>query len=159
MSKKNNHSSAGKTGLPTLSALLILVLLVFSGCTSPITGGLQNSPEVTQIFKNSQILPNHRYYVAGDQRLPYAIIAIDNNYELRPSRWKPFDLNSTSLNQLVYRMDKIYSLHPRGAWILDHEDNRLGVWFSARFQTRVKRVKDNQIVVVVPDPPDLRGIP
>ena len=159
MLKVNKHRYGAKSGLLTLGLILTFAILVISGCTSPITGRLQDSPEVTEIFKSSRVLPDHRYYVAGDQRLPNAIIAIDNNYQLRPSRWKPIDLNSTSLNQLTYRMDQVYSLNPRGAWILDHENNRLGIWFSAQFQTRVKREKDNQVVVVVPDPPDLRGIP
>ena len=159
MLNKNKRGSEKKAGLLTMSAVLTLVILVFSGCSAPIAGRLQDSPEVTQIFKNSQILSDHRYYIAGDQRLPYAIIAIDNSYQLRTSRWRPIDLESATLNVLIYRMDQVYSLNPRGAYILDHESNRLGVWFSSRNQTRVKREKDNRIVIVAPDPPDLRGIP
>ena len=158
MLNTNKHSYKAKTGLLSGSAILAVMMLFLAGCSAPVAGRLQNSSEVTEVFKNSQILPNHQYYVAGFQRVPFAIIAIDNNYQLRSSRWQPIDLDSTSLNQLIYRMDKVYSLNPRGAWILDHEDNRMGVWFSSLYQTRVKREKDNQIVVLTPEPPDLRGI-
>jgi len=136
-----------------------LMVLVFAGCSTPIAGRLQSSEEVTNVFKRNQILPNHQYYVSGFQRIPYAIIGVDNNYQLRSSRWKPIDMDSTALNQLIYRMEHVYSLNPRGAWILDHEGQRLGVWYSSQYQTMVKREKDNRIVVVNPDPPDLRGIP
>jgi len=158
MLNTNIPSHKAKTGLLSGSAILAVMIMFFAGCSTPVTGRLQNSSEVTEVFKNSQILPNHQYYVAGFQRVPYAIIAIDNKYQLRSNRWQPIDLESTSLNQLIYRMDQVYSLNPEGAWILDHEDNRMGVWFSSRYQTRVKREKDNQIVVLTPEPPDLRGI-
>jgi len=63
------------------------------------------------------------------------------------------------LNQLIYRMEHVYSLEPRGAWILDQDGNRVGIWYSSRYQTTVKIEKDNYVVVVTPEPPDLRGIP
>lgn len=138
---------------------LAMVALIFAGCSTPASGRLQNSPEVTELFKSSRILPNHKYYVSGFQRIPYAIIAIDNNCELRIRYWKPLDIDSASLNQLVYRMEHVYSLNPRGSWILDQDGRRVGAWYSSQFQTRVKRDKDGRIVVTNPDPPDLRGIP
>jgi len=134
------------------------IAIIFTGCSIPISGRLQSSPEATELFKSSQILPNHQYYVSGFQSIPYAIIAVDNNYQLRTGRWKPIDMDSTSLNQLIYRMEYVYSLSPRGAWILDPEGNRLGAWYSSKYQTRVKREKENRIVVANPDPPNLGAI-
>lgn len=146
-----------------LSGLFLVFLmsmtLVFAGCGSVTYGRLENSPEVTQVFKDGKILSNHQYYVSGFQRVPYAIIAIADKYQLQPGRWQPLDINSTALNQMVYRMDHVYSLIPRGAWILDHEGHRLGVWFSSRYQTTVQREKNNQVMVASPEPPDLRGVP
>ena len=136
-----------------------LIALVLAGCTTYNSGRLEVSPEANEVFRNNQVLANHQYYVSGFQRIPYAIIAIDNKYRLKTSRWQAIDLNSTQLNQLIYRMQQVYSIDPRGAWILDHEGNRLGAWYSSQYQTTVKRQKDNQIVVVNPEPPDLRGIP
>ena len=153
------YGSRAKTRLLFYSLILATIAYIFAGCAAPISGRLQSSPEATEMFKNSLILPNHQYYVSGFQRIPYAIIAVDNNYQLRTSRWKPIDMDSTSLNQLIYRMGHVYSLNPRGAWILDQEGNRLGAWYSSQYQTKVKREKDNRIVVLNPDPPDLRGIP
>jgi hypothetical protein len=158
MLNTNISSAEAKTGFLSVSAILAVMILFFSGCTSSVTGRLQNSSEVTQIFKSSQILADHQYYIIGFRTVPHGIIAIDSNYQLRSNRWQPLDMDSFALNQLVSRMDHVYSLNPRGAWILDHEGNRLGVWFSSQYQTRVKREQDNRIMVVTPEPPDLRGV-
>ena len=153
------YLSRAKTRFLFYSLIPAMTALIFAGCSTPLSGRLQSSPEVTEIFENSRILPDHQYYASGFQRIPYAIIAVDNNYQLRVGRWKPIKMDSVSLNQLVYRMEHVFSLNPRGAWILDHEGNRLGAWYSSRYQTTVKREKENRIVVVSPEPPDLRGIP
>ena len=138
---------------------LVLGSVVLAGCGTSSYGRLQSSSEVDQIFKNHQLLPDYTYYYSGFQRVPYGIIGIDNNYTLRSSVWKPFELNPTVLKQLSYRMANVFSLDPRGAWILDAEGNRVGIWYSSRNQTKIKIEKDRQIVVVAPEPPDLRGIP
>jgi len=153
------YKSSAITRFLIHSLILATTAIIFAGCATPTVGRLQSSPEVTEAFKSSQIMPNHQYYVSGFQRIPYAIIAVDNDYRLRSGRWKPIDMDSTALNQLIYRMEHVYSLNPRGAWIMDPEGNRLGAWYSSQYQTRVKREADNRIVVVNPDPPDLRGIP
>lgn len=142
-----------------MPVLFLVWLALFSaGCGSATYGRLENSPEVTQVFEDGKILSDHQYYVSGFQRIPYAIIAIDDKYQLRSGRWQPLDLNSATLNQIVYRMEHIYSLTPRGAWIVDHEGHRLGVWYSSQYQTTVAREKNNQIMVASPEPPDLRGV-
>ena len=157
---KINLILAGEKGwFLFLNIFLVLMTAVLFGCGTPSYGRLQNSDEVTQMFKNNQILSEHQYYFSGFQRIPYSIVGIGNNYKLRSSRWKPIDLNPTILNQLAYRMSYVYSLEPRGAWILDPNGNRVGIWYSSTYQTTVKIGKDNHIVVVTPEPPDLRGSP
>ena len=158
MLKTTRYARSTKTRFELYRMIPILMVLAFAGCSATASGRLQNSPEVTKVFQSYQILPNHQYYISGFQNIPFAIIAIDNNYQLRPSRWKPIDMNTSGLSQLIYRMDMVYSLNPRGAWIVDHEGNRVGVWFSSQYQTVVRREKENQIVVLAPEPPDLRGI-
>jgi hypothetical protein len=154
---KTCTSAAAARLIAGLSIFLITVFFV--GCGSVTYGRLENSPEITLVFKNSQILSNFQYYISGFQRVPYAIIAIDSKYQLRSGRWQPIDMDSSTLNQIVYRMDHVYSLTPRGAWIVDDKGNRLGVWYSSQYQTTVQREKDDQIMVVSPEPPDLRGVP
>ena len=120
---------------------LVLGAVVLAGCGASNYGRLQGSSEADQIFKNNQLLPDHTSYYSGFQRIPY------------------MELNPTVLKQLSYRMAHVYSLDPRGAWILDTEGNRVGIWYSSRNYTKIKIEKDKQVVVVTPEPPDLRGIP
>ena len=142
-----------------LGFLLAVLVPALSGCGPSVYGRLESSREVTEAFTGSQVLANHRYYYYGFQRIPYGIIGIDQNYTLRTSNWKLIDMNPTLLNQLIYRMQHVYRVEPRGAWILDQEGNRLGIWYSSQYWTKVKLEKDNQVVVVTPTPPDLSGIP
>jgi hypothetical protein len=139
-------------------AFLMSITLVFAGCGSVTYGRLESSPEITRVFKDGKILSHHQYYTSGFQRVPYAIIAIADKYQLGSGRWQPLDMDSSTLNQMVFRMDHVYSLIPRGAWILDHEGHRLGAWFSSQYQTTVQR-ENNHIMVASPEPPDLRGVP
>ena len=159
MSKKELIGAGATDQFLFTSLLIVMMLAVLSGCSSPSYGRLQSSHEVTQVFQNNQILSDHLYYYSGFQRIPYVIIGIDNKFSLRSGRWRPIELNPTLLNQLAYRMRHVYSLQPRGAWILDPEGRRVGIWYSSRYQTTVIMEKDNQVVVVTPEPPDLRGVP
>ena len=159
MTKIHFYGPGEKNHLLLRNCALLLCALLLAGCSAPISGRLERSSEATEIFKNNQILANHQYYISGDQRIPFAIIAIDNNYQLKFDRWRAIDMNSTQLSQLTYRMEQVYSISPRGSWILDHDGTRLGIWYSSQSQTLVKRDRQNRIVVVNPEPPDLRGIP
>ena len=138
---------------------LALGSLILSGCGSVRYGSLQYSPEANKMFEKNKLIPDYTYFYAGYQRIPYGIVGIDNNYSLRSSVWKPFELDPEILNQLKYRMAHVYSLNPRGYWILDPEGNRVGVWYSSQNATRIKMEKNRGIMVVPPEPPDLRGIP
>ena len=153
------HAAAAATRFLFATLILALTALFLAGCTAPSYGRLQSSPEVTRVFEKSQILSDHQYYVSGFQRIPYAIIAVDGRYQLLSRRWQPIDIDATTLNQLVYRMEHVYSLNPRGAWILDPEGNRLGIWYSPTYQTEVRRKENDRIIVGAPEPPELRGIP
>jgi hypothetical protein len=155
---EKKYPSGAKNGLIFDVLIMTVLALTLAGCTVANSGRLQGSPEATEVFKSNRILPDHQYFVSGFQRVPYAIIAVDNKYQLRSRRWQAIDLDATALNQLIYRMENVYSLNPRGALILDHEGNQLGLWYSSQYQTTVRREKDNRIVVVSPEPPDLRGI-
>ena len=158
MTKYKTYTAVAAARL-TAGLSLLLTTLFFVGCGSVTYGRLENSPEITKVFKDSRILSDYRYYISGFQRIPYAIIGIDSKYRLRSGLWQPLDMDSATLAQIVFRMDYVYSLTPRGAWILDSNGNRLGIWYSSQYQTTVQMLKDDQIMVASPEPPDLRGVP
>jgi hypothetical protein len=158
MSKFKTYPCAAAARLK-LSLFLLPLIVVVVGCGSATYGRLESSPEITKVFKDGKILSSYQYYTSGFQRIPYAIIAVDSNFQLRSGGWQALDMDAAALNQIVFRMDTVYSLTPRGAWIVDHEGNRLGVWYSSQYYTTVERRPNNQILVVSPEAPDLRGVP
>ena len=141
-------------------ALAICLSLYFSlfACATSNYGTLQPSSEITKIFENSRILSDHLYYFSGLQGVPDAIIAVHPSYSLRSRNWQKVDFTPATLNTWVFRMTAIPLIQPQGAWILDPEENRIGIWFAAQRQTVVRLEPNNRVVIVPPEPPDLKTI-
>jgi len=143
-----------------LSSVIGLGLLfLLCSCTTSNYGKLQPSPEITKIFDEDRILSDHSYYYSGLQGLPDAIVGIQSNYSLKSKRWQQVDLTSLLLRKWVDRMTYVHTVTPRGAWILDPDGNRIGVWYSARHQATVRVEQGNRVVIFPPLPPELRGVP
>ncbi len=156
--KTKINISTGKTGRWLCAAIgLGLVWLLYS-CTVPTYGKLQSSAEITRLFDDARILPDHLYYYSGMQGVPDAIIAMHPNYSLRTKIWQRVDLTSPTLKKWIDRMQYVHQVAPRGAWIVGPDGHRLGIWFSAQYQTVVRRDKDNRVQIVAPEPFDLRGV-
>ena len=143
-----------------LSSVIGLGLLfLLCSCITSNYGKLQPSPEITKIFDEDRILSDHSYYYSGLQGLPDAIVGIQSNYSLKSKRWQQVDLTSLLLRKWVDRMTYVHTVTPRGAWILDPDGNRIGVWYSARHQATVRVEQGNRVVIFPPLPPELRGVP
>jgi hypothetical protein len=140
------------------AAVLCLCLFFLSSCATQNIGKLQSSAEITKIFEDHQILPDYLYYFSGLQGVPDAIIGIYTNYSLRLDQWRQVDLSSLTLKTWISRMQAVQITRPQGAWILDPEGNRVGIWFSGLRQTPVRLQQDNRVVIVPPKPPKLKGI-
>lgn len=139
--------------------LCIGLLMMLCSCTAANYGKLQASPEVTKVFDDHRIVADHRYYYSGLQGVPDAIMGLHTNYTLKSKLWQAVDFDSQLLNTWVNRMAYVHLVSPRGAWILDPDGNRIGVWYSARHQTRVRVEKGNHVFIAAPIPPELRGVP
>ena len=120
-------------------------------------GKLERSSEITKIFQTHRVLPNHNYYYSGWGSVPYAIIAIDNQYKLRKGLWKKIDATVPLLRNWVREMDMIYGYPPSGSRILDHNGQQLGVWYSSKQWTTIIIEEKNEIAVLAPEAPGFRG--
>ncbi len=120
-------------------------------------GKLKRDSEVNRTFKTYKILPDHKYYTSGLAKIPYAIIGIQNNYELRPGLWKEIDITRPLLRSWVSQMDNIYGYPPYGSVILDNNGKRIGVWYSSKQWTTVIIEENNEIAVLAPEIPGFRG--
>ena len=141
-----------------LSAVIGLGLFfLLCSCAGSNYGKLEASQEVTKIFDTYQILSDHSYYYSGMQSVPDAIVGIYSSYSLKSKMWQQVDFSSFVLRKLVDRMSYVHAVTPRGAWILGPDGNRIGVWYSGRYQTMVRVGEGNRVVIAPPPPPGLRG--
>ena len=138
-------------------SLVALSMSMLGGCSAASKNGrLQRNSAVTELFETQQIMPDHSYYYNGFQAIPYAIVAIDNQYTLRSSAWQEIKPDPDYLKQLVTRMQIVYSGIPHGAWIMGPNAERLGIWYSTERQTAVRLREDNSILLAVPVRPNIR---
>lgn len=135
-----------------LSALLLMLTVVFSGCSTNY-GQLRLSTEVENTFLDAIVLPNHKYYYSGGDTRPRAILAIHNSYKLRTNLWKEVDLESEQLKNWIQQMRDFlegYSFRTFGSRVLDPEGKQVGIWYSAWNRTPVKMVGENEVAVYPP---------
>jgi hypothetical protein len=133
------------------------LLFLLCSCASSNYGNLETNQEITEIFDNYQILSDHSYYYSGLQGVPDAIVGIHSSYSLKSKMWQQVDFSSFVLRKLVDRMSYVHIVTPRGAWILGPDGNRIGVWYSGRYQTMVRVGEGNRVVIAPPPTPGLRG--
>ena len=120
-------------------------------------GKLKRDRDVNRTFKTYKILPDHKYYTSGHSNIPYAIIGVQNLYELRPGMWHEINLTTPLLRSWVSQMDNIYGYPPYGSIILDNNGKRVGVWYSSKQWTTVIIEENNEIAVLAPEIPGFRG--
>jgi hypothetical protein len=154
--KSDSKSSTRRRWLAVFTSLSLYFSLY--ACTTQNYGNLQPSSEITKVFENHQVLSDHLYYYSGLQGVPDAIIAIHPNYSLRSREWRQVDLTAFRLKTWVYRMTTVQLITPQGAWILDPDGNRIGIWFSAQRHTAVRVEQNKRVVIAPPDPPKTQSI-
>ncbi len=133
--------------------LVCIMSLLFSGCTSSKFGKLEKSAEATRMFKDYQILPNHKYYYRGNFDRAIALVAIDDDYTLDSRLWTKIDPNSPDFRKLV---DKLYgdpgADYGYGSIIYDHTGNKVGLWYSPLHFATVEIDPNKRIVLLSPKP-------
>ena len=151
------YRGTGWPGMATLGAALA-VILVFTGCatTGGNYGSLKRDREIDNKFLAYEVLPDHRYYTSGGYDLPNAILAIHKDYELVTDLWVSIpNVNSAQIRKWIdtispeenYRGSRGYF----GAYILDPNGNRAGVWYSIQDRTTIKFLEGNKLQVYTPD--------
>jgi len=122
-----------------VSGLLLVLILNTVGGVAASAGkksrsGVVTSREATDIWHSYEIYPNYNYYFSGPSSQPNFIIGIDNKYRLTSKLWKPVDLTPEMLKKWFnFTRQRVgISQDPYGAFIVDAEGNRVGLWYSVR---------------------------
>ncbi len=125
-------------------------LVILSGCASGY-GTIQMSRQAGKIFEAHEILEDHIYYYSGPEAIPYAIIAIHEDYTLKTTLWKKVDLSSGQLKTwLGLGLHGLIGMSPHGSLILGPDGQKIGLWYSIFNGTVVKLENDNVVVVHPP---------
>lgn len=150
----NNHKLSPSPRLFFVLTLALFTLLpLVSGCTSGRYGRLDLDMSVNDTFESGRILADHTYYYSGPEAEPWAIMAIDNRYQLAPGLWNKIDLTAEQLDRWMRRIDNRYRFKTfyRGAVIRDREGERIGLWYSPWDWTVIRRGEGNEVTIYTPD--------
>jgi hypothetical protein len=132
---------------------VFIVIGSIAGCAHNY-GRLQPSSAVTAIFKADRVLPNHKYYFAGPEGWPDAIIAVSADFTLVSDQWTAFKPSPQRLRRMMDYDQTNYgtSTHhfPYGYTILAPDDRKVGVWYSIWDWTTIEMRSDHAIDIYPP---------
>ena len=137
-------------GIRVLTVLFIIFWL--AGCSANY-GSLQRSIEVDRAFNRYEVRYDHRYYYAGGQNDPTAIMAIHEDYTLGTKVWSPMkEVSPEVIKRRVEAMSEQlgYSLQNYGGRIVDPDGKAVGLWFSRYTSVIIRFEDDNVITVTLP---------
>jgi hypothetical protein len=133
------------------SAFVIIIPFMLAGCVYNY-GSLQKSSEITRAFESYQILEDYRYYYSGRQNKPSAVIGVHRNYSFDSEFWTEIELTPSEFKKAVKRLYPLFDTPAYGAYIIDPNGKRAGIWFSSINFATIKLEGDNRLVIYSPEP-------
>jgi hypothetical protein len=133
--------------------MVVLVLLI--GCSGTY-GSLKRDQQVQEAFESNRLPTEYNYYYYGFDTAPYVIFGIEPKYELKSKMWRQAAPDTEEFKEMTRWIWEDYGYHKFGADILDPNGKKVGILFSAIYDTSVKFLADNQIAVM-PSTPFLWG--
>jgi len=149
---------------PAASILFSIVLVTLLEGLLPIGcagnfGRLEQSRQATSLFKSYQVLDDHRYYFAGPDGWPDAIIAVQNDFTLLSDQWTLFNATPDRLKQLMSWTESHFGMntryHPYGYEILAPGGRRIGMWYSIWDWTVIEMLGPQEVRIYPPKVKDL----
>jgi hypothetical protein len=136
------------------------ILATMAGCFGGYGRLTGNAISVTHDFESRQVPQSYRYYYYGFSSRPYAVIGLDPKYQLVSSSWREVDPNTDEFGEMVkwtWTDTYYHPGHPRGRDLLDHQGNKIGIWYASVRWAAVKILDDQGRVMIAPDTPWMRG--
>jgi hypothetical protein len=131
--------------------VIIWISQTLWGCATGRYGDLLYDCKVTNIFHNHSVPTEYNYYIDGSPQRPLAIIGLKSQYRLINHFWRAKTNRGdfVDLYQPLYRPnfreDRIAPL--QGAWILDPQGHKIGIWYSMYPSAVICFSKDMQVEV------------
>lgn len=133
--------------------LFCVAAFALAACT---TGAyhFKRSVDVSDTFEKFSVLNDYRYYFAGNAYKPTALIGVQKGYTLTSPHWHPVTLDEKMLRVWMERMmmqsGAEYNVDPNGAYILDDQGNRIGVWYSVWQLPVLKFISEKELAISNP---------
>jgi len=135
-----------------------MMILRIGGCAHDY-GRLQPSSAVTAIFKTDRVLPDYKYYYAGPDGWPDAIIAVNKEFTLVSDQWTAFEPSPQRLRNLTDYAQSLYGTdahhYPYGYKILAPDGRQVGIWYSIWDWTTIEMRSNGEVVIYPPPTKDL----
>lgn len=139
---------------------VLIAAAILSGCIENY-GRLRHNDETTRAFQTYQVEPDYKYYYYGRTNMPYAVVGIDREYQMRSRIWREVDQDTEKFKEMVfwvwddYRYDNQHNF-TKGADILDPDGKKVGIWYSGLWWAAI-RFEENKRIVVMPETPFMGG--
>jgi hypothetical protein len=151
---KPGNSIEGTLAPKGKTAVLMVTVFLYVGCTGGNYGMVRLSSEINRLFESHQILQDHHYYFTGSDVRPNAILGIQRDYVLVSRLWKPVNMTSEQLKKWIDLMTdhRGFALRIYGCRILDSSGRQAAIWYSPWIATGVSFGPGNEIRVNTPTP-------
>jgi hypothetical protein len=134
-------------------ALIMSISIILASCAQNY-GSLQKSPDIARAFQTYQLLEDYRYYYSGRENKPSAIIGVHRSYSFNSKYWTEIESTPSAFKKTVRRLYPMHDHPPYGAYIIDPNGKRAGIWFSSVNFATIKLEGDNRLVIYSPEPLD-----
>jgi hypothetical protein len=103
------------------------------------------------MFSEGNLPNDYAYYYNGRDHIPYAVIGISPQYRHVSRFWDRVDPASDKFRHMVNNIWEPYGEYEtRGAYILDNQGNRIGIWLANYSYTTIALHPDNEVTVYSP---------
>lgn len=132
-------------------APVLFILAFFTGCLANY-GKYRLSGDVAKMFESLQLPGDYKYYYAGSDKDPDALMGLHRDYTLNNDLWKETEMDSKQLSGWIDEINLVgYLSSAYGHYILDPAGKIIGIYYSKWDGGPVKMESGNQVVVHLPD--------
>ena len=135
-------------------AVPLLIVAIISGCLANY-GKYRLSRDIAKMFETLQVPGEYKYYYAGSDTNPDALMGLHRDYTLNNDLWQETEMDSKKLKGWIDEINLVgYSNSADGYHIIDPNGKKIGIYYSKWSGGSVKMESGNQVVIHLPDKRD-----
>lgn len=131
------------------------IMLIISGCAT-VPSSFKPSYRVTSVFGDFRPIPGYRYFYSGTRAKPLGVLALKPGITLETKGWQPVAAERREIDPLIENMQLVpwveYNVMPNGAYIIDPNNQKVGVFYSVYRFPRITFKNADTIDIAIPEP-------